>query len=164
MTPPALKVLGYDVPAEVVKWETVNNSNISVDSSGKVTLNNTATSGSGTLQARILNKLIYKQDISLKAVDGGTSSGSGSVTPSSGSVGGGAVIPSSGATPALDVTKSVEKLNSVTQKLADLLKDNSNSGLAKVVETVTAALREAAVIDLSKTVIVQGDVPNLLLM
>jgi hypothetical protein len=160
---PALTVFGQVVPNELITWTVV-------ESGAKITalvtdvfvLDSSVASGVETavhIQAAILGKVIYTGELKMKytapVVDDGDDDDD-DVTP------GPVTPPAEPKAPNLE--KALEKITENIAKIADMVKNpNAGNGLKKAQEAIQEVIREAAKIDVSSTVKVEGDVakPNL---
>lgn len=160
-----LTAWGQTIPNELITWE-VEGDLLSKDATGKIvynaTVNQTATV-KATLTAKVLSKVIYTNTVDLTFTytnsttnDDENDDDDKKSSHGGGGGGGGGVVTNTNVT-VPDKGKAEERLKEVTGKLADLVKGANAEGLKRAQEAIQSAIREAATIDLSAVVKVEGD-------
>lgn len=149
---PSLKVFDFTSAGIPLTWTIAQNSEVSVQDN-KFKLSDFigySFSKSFEVTASLNNNVLFKGPVTLSY----TAPSTGNPVMGGGGGGGG----SQPGIKAPDQAKAEQKLSEVSGKLGDLLKNNQGNGLAKATEAIEQAIREAARVDASSSVKVEGGV------
>lgn len=123
----SLKIENIAIPNELLEWTVSGSEAITVGENGTVVLANSATAGTGTIQATLLNKVVYSGTVNFSISTGG-----GVVTPS---------------TPS-----ALDQLKDLKDKIANATGDEKAKLIHEAVNKAAAAINALSTVKLNTTV------------
>ncbi|AZN38594.1 S-layer homology domain-containing protein [Paenibacillus albus] len=126
----SLSLENIKIPSELLEWSKVSGSEkITVNEDGKVVLASSSTSGTATVQATLLGKVVYSGDVSFNIY-----------------VGGGGVV--------TDPNGALNQLKALKDKIANATGEEKEKLIKEAIAKALEAINAISTIDLSKDVVI----------